>query len=201
VLGVALQPDIGTAAVLAVVAIGRVWAWRSVVGAALGAVGLLAGAFAVAMPHVRARLVGFVLAEDTPQAAGFQIHQAGRTLEHANWFGPSGFSGRIPSALGDFAFVSTIGQFGLVIGYGVLAILALAVTLEYRALQREPGDFAAKLVAQQFLYGQSLANLMSVTGLVPVIGIPLPMLSVGGSSAMATTLLAGICLRRLGNVR
>jgi cell division protein FtsW len=104
--------------------------------------------------------------------------------------------GGLPEAHTDYIFAIIGEEFGL---FGTLVVLALFLTLAYagiRVASRTPDLFvryaAAGIVV--WLLGQALINIGMVLGLLPVIGIPLPLISSGGSALLPTLAALGLLL-------
>ena len=102
----------------------------------------------------------------------------------------------LPEAHNDFIFAIIGEELGLV---GTLAVVLLFALLSYgivRIIMRSQDRFvqtaSAGLLA--WLAGQAFINISVVTGLLPVIGVPLPFVSYGGSSLAATLIAAGVLL-------
>ncbi|HXQ43529.1 MAG TPA: putative lipid II flippase FtsW [Acidimicrobiales bacterium] len=209
VLGIAAvlvlkQPDMGTALVLACIALSMLYAGgvplRPVLKVLAG-VAVLGVALGLAEPYRRARLLSFVNPFAHAQGSGYQVVQSLVGLGSGRLFGLGLAGGRekwglLPNAHTDFIF-SVIGeQAGLV---GVLIVLALFAALAWyglRAAGRAPDRFGALLAvaATCWITSQAVINIGAVIGLLPVTGIPLPFISFGGSSLVITMMAAGILM-------
>ncbi|MGN6272988.1 MAG: putative lipid II flippase FtsW [Protaetiibacter sp.] len=102
----------------------------------------------------------------------------------------------LPEAETDFIFAVIGEELGLV---GALLVVALFVVLTVcfvRIIRRQVDPFArlATSVAMVWIIGQALVNIAVVLGLLPVLGVPLPFISAGGSSLVTTLLAVGIVL-------
>lgn len=104
--------------------------------------------------------------------------------------------GNMTEAQTDFIFAVVGEEFGLA-GTTLLmgAFIALGAVLLYMA-RMHPDRFARLFITGTALWlcGQALANMLVVTGLVPVFGVPLPFISLGGSSMLASLLAIGVVL-------
>ncbi len=200
VLGLlALQPDVGMAAVIAGVYAAQLFLagipWLCVF--ALMGLGVLAlwGAY-LYLPHFTERLNDFL----DPHSQGYQVEQALRAVASGGLFGRGPGEGvtkfNLPDAHADFIFAATAEEFGII---ACLLLVALFAFIVGRGLWRvhETRDrfiqlAAAGLVVQFAL--QSLINMAVNLNLVPTKGMTLPFISYGGSSFMALAIAAGMLL-------
>ena len=198
-----LQPDFGTAMLVlasggfALLLAGLPWWW---VGAALGAV---AGAAPVAWfwllrPYQKDRILTFLDPESDPLGAGWNIIQSkiaigSGGLDGRGWGqGSQSYLDYIPEHTTDFIFAVLAEEFGWI---GVAVTLALYLFVVGRCLwiAASARDGYARLLAGTlglafFVY--VLVNAGMISGLLPVVGVPMPLLSYGGTSAVS--LLAGM---------
>jgi rod shape determining protein RodA len=198
---VAMQPDLGTAALIAVAgALVIVLAGlRLRVIVALFVLAALAGWFGWSFMHdyQRKRVLTFLNPQTDPLGAGYHIIQSQIAIGSGGVFGKGWMNGSqaqlefLPERSTDFIFAVIGEEFGLL---GLLVLLMLYLFVVGRAiyLARETQDTFARLLAGSlaltfFVY--VFINAGMVTGLLPVVGVPLPLVSYGGSSVV--TLLAG----------
>ena len=189
------EPDMGTTLVVLATAFALVW----VVGAPGRVVALLAGIgtavvtlLAVVEPYRFARLVGFVDPCDAANRLtnGYQGCQGLYAIGSGGWFGVGlgqsrqKWSGYLPNAHTDFIYAIIGEELGLA---GTLLVLLLFAILAYagvRVAQRSKDTFvrlAATGITAAIVI-QATINMATVTGLLPITGIPLPLISFGGSS-------------------
>jgi len=206
---VLLQPDMGTAAVLIVIALATVVA----AGAPMRAVGFsllvlaAGGAAAIAVsPYRRARLLSFLHPQWDAKGTGYQLIQSKVAFGTGRLFGLGlGNSrekwGLLPNPHTDFIF-SVIGEeLGLVGTVLVLGLLISLVLLGLRVARLAPDRFSQLLAVSvtAWLGAETVINAGAATGLLPVTGIPLPFISFGGTSLVidmaAVGLLVGIARR------
>ncbi|TCM50375.1 putative lipid II flippase FtsW [Kribbella sp. VKM Ac-2568] len=198
------QHDLGTALVLMAVMIGMIW----VVGAptrlfvaTIVVVGTIAAYFVSTAQHRMDRLMNFTNPLSDPAGVGWQAYHSFYALSTGGWWGVGiGNSrqkwGNLPEAHTDFIF-SVIGEeLGLI---GSLTVLALFLTLAYvgvRIATRNTDPFVryASAGITVWLMAQTLVNLGAVIGLLPIVGIPLPLLSYGGSALLPTLIAIGMLL-------
>ena len=214
VLLVLFQGDAGTAVVMAVIAAGLLW----IVGAPLRVLVVLASAgvagvvaiFVTSSVRMR-RLAAFL--DPTLDASGAN-HQANAgmfAIASGGWWGVGlGASrqkwGSLPEAHTDFIFAVLGEEFGL---FGSLVVLAMIGILGYagiRIAMRADDPFvryAAGGITIWFMI-QALINLAVVLRMLPIAGVPLPLLSYGGSALVANLLAVGVllaCARREPDAR
>jgi rod shape determining protein RodA len=198
---VAMQPDLGTAALIA--ASGALLVLMAGLSLRIVFVLLLAGiGAAVAGWHFlhdyqRERVLTFLNPETDPLGAGYHIIQSQIALGSGGVFGKGWMHGSqaqlqfLPERSTDFIFAVVGEEFGLI---GLLLLLALYLFIVARAvwLAMQTNDTYSRLLALSlaltfFVY--VFINAGMVSGLLPVVGVPLPLVSYGGTSVV--TLLAG----------
>jgi cell division protein FtsW len=203
------EPDLGTAIALVLVVLavlvasgtpGTTLAWACGIAAS---VGLLAIWFE---PYRRARLFSFLDPWKDPQGAGFQTVQALISLGSGGPFGVGLGQGvakvnYLPEAHTDM-ILGVIGEeLGLV---GVAAVLAAFVVFAWAGLRvalncKDPFGKRLAVAVVALVSGQAVINLAAVLGLAPLTGIPLPLISYGGSSLVVTLLAVGVLLNIAGS--
>jgi cell division protein FtsW len=196
------QHDLGTALVLVAIMLGMIW----IVGAptrlflsAFVVVGGAASYFVVTEAHRMDRVLGFTRPFDDAQGTGWQAYHSFYALSTGGWWGVGiGGSrqkwGNLPEAHTDFIF-SVIGEeLGL---FGSLVVLGLFLALAYAGTRiamraKEPFIRYAAAGITVWIMAQALVNLGAVLGLLPIVGIPLPLLSYGGSALLPTLIAIGM---------
>jgi rod shape determining protein RodA len=200
-----LQPDLGSAMVLAAAAFGVL------VAAGVRArwtVGLLLLTVVVAIVVVKAGLLAdyqlarfnaFANPSHDPQGAAYNITQAHIAIANGGLFGTGLFDGPqtnggfVPEQQTDFVFSVAGEEFGLLGGSVIIALFAL---LCWRGLKiARDADRAGRLVAVGVVCWfafQAFQNIGMNLGLMPVTGLPLPFVSYGGSSMFAQGLAVGL---------
>jgi cell division protein FtsW len=198
------QHDLGTALVLMAVMIGMIWVvgapTRLFVGLILG-MGAIAAFFVDQESYRMKRVVNFTDPFADPTATGWQAYHAFYALSTGGWWGVGiGNSrqkwGNLPEAHTDFIFAVIGEELGLI---GSLTVLALFLTLAYagvRIATRATEPFVRYTAAgiTIWIMAQTLVNLGAVIGLLPIVGIPLPLLSYGGSALLPTLIAIGMLL-------
>jgi cell division protein FtsW len=198
------QRDLGTSLVLMAVLIGMIW----VVGAPTRLfIGLIVGVGSVATYFVNqesyrlARVASFMDPFADSTGVGWQASHSFYALSTGGWWGVGiGNSvqkwGNLPEAHTDFIFAVIGEELGLI---GSLTVLALFLTLAYAGVRiatrtTEPFIRYAAAGVTVWIMAQTLVNLGAVIGLLPIVGIPLPLLSYGGSALLPTLIAIGMLL-------
>ncbi|MEV4262017.1 putative lipid II flippase FtsW [Kribbella sp. NPDC049584] len=198
------QHDLGTALVLMAVMIGMIWivgAPTRLFVATIVVVGAVATYFVNAEKYRMQRVTSFLDPFSDPMGVGWQAYHSFYALSTGGWWGVGIGNSRqkwsnLPEAHTDFIF-SVIGEeLGLV---GSLTVLALFLTLAYAGVRiatrnTEPFVRYAAAGITIWIMAQTLVNLGAVIGLLPIVGIPLPLLSYGGSALLPTLIAIGMLL-------
>jgi rod shape determining protein RodA len=158
-------------------------------------------------PYQQARITSFMDPGSDPRGAGYQILQSKIAVGSGGIWGKGTNRGTqtqgdfLPIPYTDFIFAAFCEEHGFVGGIGVLLLYFLILTRLIQNAQQAPdipGAFLVMGVAAVLLF-QVLVNIGMVVGLMPVTGIPLPLMSYGGSSIMYTFLALGIVMNiRMG---
>jgi cell division protein FtsW len=201
---VMIQPDMGTAmsiaiAVFLVVVLGGL-PWRYIIGT-FGAAAAAVPILVFAKSYRASRFLSFLNPSNDPQGAGYQILQARLAFGSGGVLGLGlGMSRQkylyLPAAHTDFIFaiigeeLGLLGTGAVVLAFGLLCYAGIRIALSVK-------DTYGRLVAgglTAMIVTQALINMASVTGLMPVTGIPLPLVSYGGSSLVFTLGCIGLIL-------
>jgi len=198
---VAVEPDLGTAALIGVagvLVIVMAGLQVRVMTALLGLAGV-AGWFGWRFMHdyQRKRVLTFLDPQTDPLGAGYHIIQSQIAIGSGGIFGKGWMNGSqaqldfLPERSTDFIFAVIGEEFGM-LGVSLLLVLYMFVTARAIYLAMQTQDTFARLLAGSlaltfFVY--VFINAGMVTGLLPVVGVPLPLVSYGGTSVV--TLLAG----------
>ncbi|MBY0564206.1 MAG: rod shape-determining protein RodA [Hyphomonadaceae bacterium] len=199
------QPDLGTALMIlfagvCVMFLGGLL-WRIIAAGAIVAVGTAIFAYtSILHDYQRDRVNVFLGITDDPLGAGYHVLQSKIAIGSAGFFGRGYLQGSqaqldfLPEKHTDFIFTMIVEEFGLVGGGFVLALFALLMGLTMRIAANARSHFgrlaAAGVAATVACY--VFVNTAMVIGLVPVVGIPLPIISFGGTAMM--TVMAGYAM-------
>jgi rod shape determining protein RodA len=202
VLLVAHQPDLGTAILLALTGFGIMvlggLSWRLMTSAlVLGGAGILPFVLFVLKPYQRDRLLTFLHPEDDLAGKGYHITQSKIALGSGGLMGKGFGLGSqsqlnfLPEKQTDFVFATFGEEFGLVGCVGLIALYALAIAIALRIASISHSHFgrlsAAGVTITFALY--VLVNAAMVMGLAPVVGVPMPLMSYGGT-VMVTVMVS-----------
>lgn len=196
------QPDLGTALLLALVVGLVVWAAGlrlSLFGGLAVTGGTLAVGAALLAPYRAARIAGWLDPVADPQDSGYQLLQSLYALGSGRWFGVGLGAGRakwnyVPNPESDFIFAVLGEELGLVGALVVLALFLALLLVGNRVARQAPDHFGrvCALALTGWIVGQALVNMGTVTGLLPITGVTLPLVSVGGSSLLSTLVALGL---------
>ncbi|MGZ4143947.1 MAG: putative lipid II flippase FtsW [Actinomycetota bacterium] len=198
------QPDLGTTLILAGIAFTVLFVAgaRLSVMTGLGFAGVTATIMlSLSKAYRRARLFAFTNPFKDPLGAGYQAVQSQIALGSGGLFGVGLGASRqkwlyVPNAHTDFIF-SIIGEeVGLIGTFAVIALFALLAYAGVRVARRAPDKFGriAAGAITAWIIGQAVINMGAVTGLLPITGVPLPLVSFGGSSLVFTLTAIGILI-------
>jgi len=199
-----LQPDFGTSSVLGVMWLGTVWvaglSRRHLVFMAVAGLGVLPVGWHLLKEYQRLRLVVFLNPHADPLGAGYTIIQSKIAIGSGQLFGRGWMAGTqnqlnfLPERHADFLF-SVIGEEWGFLGAVTVVILfgcVLGRAIHIALGTVEPqGRFLAMAVVSWLAY-QAVINVGMVMGLLPVVGVPLPLISYGGSAMVATWIALGL---------
>lgn len=198
------QPDLGTAMLLlassgAVFFFSGVRAWKFML-VILGGGAALPVAWNFLHDYQKRRVLTFMNPEQDPLGSGYHILQSKIAL------GSGGFSGKgfmqgtqshlsfLPEKQTDFIFTMFAEEHGLIGALVLIALYILLIAYGYAIALRARSQFgrllAGGITTMLFLY--VFINIAMVSGMVPVVGVPLPLVSYGGTAMM--TLLVGLGL-------
>ncbi len=203
------QPDMGTALTYAPVlllglflgGIGWKKGWLLVFVMLLG-VGVVWKSGKVLKPYQKARLTSFMNPDDDPRGTGYQIRQSLIAVGDGGVFGRGANKGTqtqgdfLPIPYTDFIFAAYSEEHGFI---GAVLVLLIYFLILMRLIQNAqtaadlPGSFLVMGVAAVLIF-QIAVNVGMVLGLMPVTGIPLPLMSYGGSSVLFTFLALGMVM-------
>ena len=199
---VMMQPDLGTTLLLGFIGMGMLFVAAAplryilpigVLGAA-GAVGA-----ALSADYRRARILAFLDPWSDPLNTGYQAIQSMIALGSGGWFGVGLGASRqkwmyIPNAHTDFIFAILGEEMGLI---GTLVVLGMFAFRAYAGIQVArfaPDRFGMLLAAGITIWitVQAIVNIGAVTAALPITGVPVPLVSFGGSSLVVTMVGVGM---------
>ncbi len=200
------QPDLGTAMILIMVSGGLFFAagvrlWKFGVVAALGAAAVPV-AWQFLRDYQKQRVFTFLNPESDPLGAGYHILQSKIALGAGGMFGKGLLEGSqshlnfLPEKQTDFIFTMLAEEFGLLGGVALLVLYALVILYGFAIALRARNQYGRLLTigltANLFLY--VFINIAMVMGLIPVVGVPLPLVSYGGTAMLAIMISFGLMI-------
>ncbi len=206
VLLVVIQPDLGTALLIA--SGGVIVAWLAGVKAKfftyalLIFISLLPVAISFLKPYQKARILTFLNPEKDPLGAGYQIIQSKIAIGSGGLFGKGFLNGSqsyldyLPEKHTDFIFTLFSEEFGFVGSIFILLLYGIIISRIVKIGNMTRSNFG-KLYCFSFataFFIYVAVNMGMVLGLLPIVGSPLPIMSYGGSSMMAIMLGLGIVM-------
>jgi cell division protein FtsW len=201
---VMLQPNLGTTLILSSIVLTLLFVAGTPLRSlgSIFALGATAGlALAVAAPYRRSRLLAFLDPWKDPQNTGYQTIQSlvgtasggvwgvGLGASRAKW-------GFLPFAHTDFIFAVIAEELGLIGALTTLFLFLAFGVLGVSTAMRAPDLFGTLIAAgvTAWITVQAFVNIGAVLGVLPITGVPLPFISFGGSSMVATMFAAGLLL-------
>jgi rod shape determining protein RodA len=201
-----VQPDLGTASMVAFSGLAVMFLaglpLRLFVGGAAAIAVVVPVAFQFLHDYQQRRVTIFLDPEADPLGAGYHISQSKIAIGSGGLFGKGFLNGTqshldyLPEGHTDFVFASMSEEWGLAGGLFLLMCFSLVIWWGMSVALNTKGRFerltAAGLTATIFFY--VAVNLMMVMGLAPVVGIPLPLFSYGGSAQLTFMLCLGVLM-------
>ena len=201
------QPDLGTglaicagAAVMLFMA-GLPAAWF-IAGGTLGAVVVRLAYSFLLKPYQQNRVTIFLNPESDPLGQGYHITQSKIAIGSGGLFGKGFGNGSqshleyLPEAHTDFAFATMAEEWGIMGGLFVLIVFLWVFRWGMKVSRGAPDRFSSLLAAgiTFTIFFYMAINMMMVMGLAPVVGIPLPWISHGGSAMMTNMICIGVLM-------
>ena len=200
------QPDLGTSAMLLMVGVAmffiagvRMWKFGVLVVAGLGAIPI---GWQFLHGYQRQRVLTFLNPESDPLGSGYHTIQSKIALGSGGLFGRGFLQGTqthlefLPEKQTDFIFTMLAEEFGMLGGLGLLGLYTLVFVYGAAIAIRSRNHFgrllAMGLMINLFLY--VFINIAMVMGLIPVVGVPLPLISYGGTAMMTVLISLGLMM-------
>ena len=200
------QPDLGTSLLIVIVGgsvffVAGLRLWKlalAVMGAAAVAPFLWLGL----KPYQQRRVLTFIDPENDPLGAGYHIIQSKIAFGSGGFVGKGFLSGTqgqlqfLPEAQTDFVFALIAEEMGflgaMVVIFLFVILIAISQSISFRSENHFGRLLAAGLTANIFFY--LFVNIGMVMGMLPVVGVPLPLVSYGGSAMLATVVCLGLIM-------
>ena len=203
---VIVQPDLGTSLLIAVSGIAVLWFaginHKYFIYTMLGFLISLPFIIAFLKPYQKLRVLTFLNPDKDPLGAGYQIIQSKIAVGSGGLFGKGFLKGTqsylefLPEKHTDFIFTLFSEEFGFV-GSALLLIIYAIIIYRIVAIGASSRSYFAKIFCYSFgaaIFVFITINMSMVLGLLPIVGSPLPIMSYGGSSMLATMTGFGIVM-------
>ncbi len=203
---IVLQPDLGTALSIAMVTIGMFYIVGAnkkwfIIGAILALMSAPVVWFGGLHQYQRERIITFVNPDHDAQGAGYQINQAKIAFGSGGIIGKGYMNGSqsqqsfLPEKQTDFIFTMLGEEFGFIGAFIIILLYSVIVATLFWAAKTCLNRFG-QLVCFGFMLNFFIyyfINISMVLGLVPTVGVPLPLMSFGGSSLLSLLFGFGLC--------
>jgi rod shape determining protein RodA len=200
------QPDLGTAMLVfaagafVIFFAGMPWKWIATLG--VGGLAMLPIAWSMMHDYQRQRVYTLLDPSEDPLGKGFHTLQAMIAIGSGGLFGKGWMQGTqthlefIPERTSDFIFAVFSEEFGLV-GNSVLVVLFLLLVIRALAIAGGATTAFSRLMAASIaliMFTYSFVNMGMVSGILPVVGVPLPFISYGGTALVTLGMACGILM-------
>ena len=203
---VIVQPDLGTSLLIAISGIAVLWFagvnHKYFIYTMLGFLLSLPFIISFLKPYQKLRVLTFLNPDRDPLGAGYQIIQSKIAVGSGGIFGKGFLKGTqsylefLPEKHTDFIFTLYSEEFGF-IGSAFLLLIYAIIIYRILAIGATSRSYFAKLFCYSFgaaIFVYIVINMSMVLGLLPIVGSPLPIMSYGGSSMLATMIGFGIVM-------
>ena len=203
---IARQPDLGTAVLIlasgSFVLFLAGLSWRVIVGLGLAGAAALPFVWSAMHDYQRQRILTLLDPTQDPLGAGYHTIQSTIAVGSGGWFGKGWLNGTqthldfIPERTTDFIFAVFAEEFGLLGSLLLLVLFLLVISRGMVITARAPSLFARLLAGAVTLtfFTYAFVNMGMVSGILPVVGVPLPLLSYGGTSLVSICIGFGILM-------
>lgn len=203
---VVMQPDLGTAISIALITLGIFYIVGAnkkwfIIGAILAVMAAPVVWFGGMHQYQRERIITFLDPDHDAKGAGYQINQAKIAFGSGGLFGKGYMNGSqsqqsfLPEKQTDFIFTMLGEEFGFFGAFTIIFIYTLIIIILFWAAKTCRNRFG-QLVCFGFMLNFFIyyfINISMVLGLVPTVGVPLPLMSFGGSSLLSLMFGFGLC--------
>jgi rod shape determining protein RodA len=203
---IARQPDLGTALLVAASGFYVIFlaglSWRIIIGMGVAAMASMPLLWSMLHDYQRRRILTLIDPSSDPLGAGYHIIQSTIAVGSGGIFGKGWLKGTqthlefIPERSTDFIFAVFSEEFGL-LGNIVLLMLYLALIARGLMIAANAPTFFARLISGAItltFFTYAFVNMGMVSGVLPVVGVPLPLVSYGGTALAALYLGLGMLM-------
>lgn len=200
------QPDLGTAMLFSGLGLGMMFlagvSWWYFAAGAVGVLAVLPQVGAHLHDYQRKRIEIFLDPASDPLGAGYHITQAKIALGAGGWHGQGYLKGTqnqldfVPEKMTDFIFAMIGEEWGFTGACAVLGLFAALIGVLFVMAMSSRQGFSRLLIAGAALSVSIyvVINVGMVTGLVPVVGVPLPLISYGGTAMLGMMVALGLAM-------
>jgi rod shape determining protein RodA len=200
------QPDLGTAALFALVGCGLLFlagvSWLYFIGGLVGIIAVLPHVWEKLHDYQKERVLTLIEPDRDPLGSGYHILQSKIAIGSGGLFGKGWLQGTqsslnfLPEKQTDFIFTTFVEEWGMVGALVLLALFTLILVWGFSIALRSQHHFgrlvALGVTAMMFLY--VFINTAMVMGLLPVVGVPLPLVSNGGTAMVSVMFACGLLI-------
>ncbi len=203
---IARQPDLGTAVLITAAGFFALFLaglpWRLIAGLVVAGAGALPFVWSALHDYQRQRILTLLDPMQDPLGRGYHTIQSTIAVGSGGWFGKGWLNGTqshldfIPERTTDFAFAVFAEEFGL-IGCAVLLGLFLFLISRGMLITANAPTLFTRLLAGAItltFFTYAFVNMGMVSGILPVVGVPLPLISYGGTSLVSICIGIGILM-------
>jgi rod shape determining protein RodA len=203
---IARQPDLGTAVLIMASGFFVLFlaglSWRIIVGLGVAGAAALPFAWSALHDYQRQRILTLIDPTQDPLGTGYHTIQSTIAVGSGGWFGKGWMQGTqthldfIPERTTDFIFAVFAEEFGLLGNVALLALFLLIIGRAMMITANAPTLFTRLLAGAITLtfFTYAFVNMGMVSGILPVVGVPLPLVSYGGTSLVSICLGFGILM-------
>ena len=200
------QPNLGTATITSIIGISIIFLmglrWKLILPVVIGAVAAMPLAWGFLKDYQKQRVLTFLDPSKDPLGHGYNIIQSMIAI------GSGGFNGKgylqgtqgqldfLPEKHTDFIFTMVAEEFGFIGSVILLLAFLLLIIYAFGVSMRSRSTFGSLVAAgiAMLLFSHLAINVAMVMGLIPVVGLPLPLISYGGSIQISTLIGCGLLL-------
>lgn len=200
-----IQPDLGTALLLGMVGLGLMFFagvnWRYFAAVVVAGIAFLPIAWNFLLhDYQKGRILTFLDPSRDPTGAGYHIIQSKIAIGSAGFWGKGFMQGSqaqlqfLPEKHTDFIFTLMTEDFGMAAALGVILAFIILILMGVHMAIRNLNQYGSLVIlgVTLTLFVYAFVNIAMVMGLLPVVGLPLPFISYGGTSLL--TLMVGVGL-------
>jgi len=200
------QPNLGTTVILVMVGLSMLFLaglqWRYIIVSGLAGLAATPIAWHFMHDYQKRRVITFLDPEKDPLGAGYNILQSMIAIGSGGFFGKGFLQGSqgqldfLPEKQTDFIFTMLAEEFGFMGGIFLLGLYLALIWMSFTVAFRSKSTFGAMIAAGvgMSLFIHVMINCSMVMGLIPVVGVPLPLMSYGGSISVSTVFAVGLLL-------